>query len=371
VDTVTDTFNQIISGPGGLIKDGEGTMILAAANTYGGSTIVSNGTLRISGGADRLPTGTTLQLGENGSSNSGVFDLNGQNQTVAGLTTGGTGTANQVVNSGSGTPIFTVNYNGVSPQTYAGQLGGSSGNSFAFFKSGTGTLILTGTNTYTGTTTVSAGTLLVNGDHSVATGNVSVSTGATLGGIGTIGGAVTVDAGGAIRGGAPGGTGTLSVANNVTINSTASTNGILRVEASRTGGDGVNGTANASMISLTSGGILNLNPGTGKFTIDLVNGATPLLSGESYTITLATVATPGNIQLNGATAPSTIDPSNYVLQSFAFSSFSNVSLTVSGTNLVLTFTPVPEPATVLGLAAGVLGLGGLVRRRFRRSAQTA
>lgn len=60
-------------------------------------------------------------------------------------------------------------------------------------KIGTGTLTLSSNNTYTGSTIVSAGTLLVNG--SLSTGAVTVQTNATLGGTGTIGGSVTFDAG--------------------------------------------------------------------------------------------------------------------------------------------------------------------------------
>jgi len=60
-------------------------------------------------------------------------------------------------------------------------------------KAGLGTMRLTGVNTYTGTTAVNAGTLLVDGNNSAATGAVTVASGATLGGSGTLGGAVTVD----------------------------------------------------------------------------------------------------------------------------------------------------------------------------------
>src|SRR6266496_5576714 len=66
-------------------------------------------------------------------------------------------------------------------------------------KFGDGTLTLAGANTYTGGTAVGAGTLLINGNQSSATGTVSVSnSGTTLGGVGTIGGAVTVYSGGSL-----------------------------------------------------------------------------------------------------------------------------------------------------------------------------
>lgn len=69
--------------------------------------------------------------------------------------------------------------------------GGLTGADGALVKSGAGTLLLSGTSSYTGATTVSAGTLLVNG----ALGNtaVTVASAATLGGAGTIAGSVAVD----------------------------------------------------------------------------------------------------------------------------------------------------------------------------------
>ncbi|MDX7141369.1 autotransporter outer membrane beta-barrel domain-containing protein [Citrobacter freundii] len=67
-----------------------------------------------------------------------------------------------------------------------------SGNDGSLVKIGDGTLTLTGDNTYTGTTDVNEGVLLVNSNQSAATGQVTVKSGATLGGNGIIGGAVDV-----------------------------------------------------------------------------------------------------------------------------------------------------------------------------------
>ena len=59
-------------------------------------------------------------------------------------------------------------------------------------KTGSGTTIFSGNNSYGGTTSVSAGRLLIHGNQSSATGAITVAGGATLGGRGTAGGAVTV-----------------------------------------------------------------------------------------------------------------------------------------------------------------------------------
>src|SRR5690606_23394145 len=59
-------------------------------------------------------------------------------------------------------------------------------------KEGAGILTLTGASSYAGATLVNAGTLLVSGDQSAATGLTTVFSGATLGGNGIIGGNVDV-----------------------------------------------------------------------------------------------------------------------------------------------------------------------------------
>lgn len=85
------------------------------------------------------------------------------------------------------------------PDTISGIISGNDG---SLVKIGNGILILTGDNTYTGTTDVNEGVLLVNGNQSASTGQVTVKSGATLGGNGIIGGAVDVQDNGHITAGA-------------------------------------------------------------------------------------------------------------------------------------------------------------------------
>ncbi len=70
---------------------------------------------------------------------------------------------------------------------------GAGGGTLGLTKTGSGTLTLTEANTYSGATTVASGTLLANGDSTNAVGAVTVAAGATFGGSGAIGGAVSVD----------------------------------------------------------------------------------------------------------------------------------------------------------------------------------
>jgi autotransporter-associated beta strand protein len=261
--------------------------------------------------------------------------------SASGSISGGTLTAG---NSAQGSDLVAV-VNGSNTFAINSTIADNGGTAVGLTKSGAGTLVLGGANTYTGRTVVGQG---------------------TLAGTGTVSGAATVARGAAIRGGTAGTTGTLTVANNLTLEAGAT----LLVEASRTG----SGTANAGKIDVTgAGSVLNLNPGTipgEAIVIEVANNATnPLQAGEAYNLTLASVATAGNVRLNGSplAANAVVSPTAYTLKSADFESFSNVSLAIdsTGRNLVLTFTatPVPEPATVLAIAAGALVLGRAVRRR--------
>lgn len=194
----TFTVTSAISGAGGLTKTGSGTMTLTSPNTYGGSTAIENGTVAVSAGNNRLPTGTVVILGSG--ANSGVLKIGdstaAQSQSVAALTTSGSGTANAVV-GGHTTNNSTLTVNNASDFTYSGRLGGagSGENNLAITKAGGGILTLTGANTYTGVTTVNSGTLLANNSASgpgsaTGTGTVTVNAGGTLGGTGKITGSV-------------------------------------------------------------------------------------------------------------------------------------------------------------------------------------
>ncbi|MDZ7617745.1 MAG: autotransporter-associated beta strand repeat-containing protein [Patescibacteria group bacterium] len=111
-----------------------------------------------------------------------------------------------------GTGEFTAVWNGAvslsgTPQVAANkhiQLLGTISGSGGLTKTGDGTLTLRGDNSYTGGTSVSAGTLLVNNTSGSGTGSgaVTINSGATLGGTGALGGAVTVRSGGWLRPGA-------------------------------------------------------------------------------------------------------------------------------------------------------------------------
>jgi fibronectin-binding autotransporter adhesin len=190
-----------------VTKDGVGTWLLTAANTYSGDTRIVNGTLQLG------PTGTArttvLQNSclDMNAADTGTLSFGTQVAMTFGSLKGTRDLSLQ--NTTPAAVALTVGNNNAS-DTYSGVLSGTGG---ALIKTGSGTFTLDNANTYTGNTTVSAGTLLVNSPGSLAAGSaVSVGTGATaatLGGSGTVNGTVTVGANGTLSPGASIGTLTL------------------------------------------------------------------------------------------------------------------------------------------------------------------
>ncbi|MBL8792817.1 MAG: autotransporter-associated beta strand repeat-containing protein, partial [Planctomycetia bacterium] len=160
---------------GGVVKDGAGTLRLSGPdNSYVGTTTVTAGVLELAGG-------TAIH-------DSAQVDVNGGTLSVLASETVTTLNAvdGAIVSLGSSTTLT------VSSGSFAGDMTGSGG----FTKTGGGTFTFTSvsSNDYAGTTTVSGGTLLVNGSLA-AGGAVQVASGATLGGSGSVGD-VTVASGG-------------------------------------------------------------------------------------------------------------------------------------------------------------------------------
>lgn len=174
------SISGVIAGSQGLVKAGAGTLNLTGANTYGGGTTVNQGTLTVgTGGTLGAVTGALVVSNTNtGAGTNSVLNL----ATAVNTTTGSLSSTIAVPTSGINTATintqtgrtFTVNQ--TVDGTYAGVIAGTG--DFVLGASSTNTLTLTGANTYTGTTTVNAGTLALVGGSQASP--VTVSTGASL-----------------------------------------------------------------------------------------------------------------------------------------------------------------------------------------------
>ena len=194
--TSTNAANQILGSinltGGNLFKADAGTWLIGAAGeTYSWvNTQVAQGTLRM-GAANVLPSTSQLIMGQDATSNTPTLDLNGFSQTVAGIADL-TNTSAKTITSTAGTPTLTVGDAG--NYTY-GSNGGVITGSVALTKTGAGSLTLANAgNTYTGATTVSAGTLFVTGALSASA--VTVEANGAIGGSGNLGNGLNILAGG-------------------------------------------------------------------------------------------------------------------------------------------------------------------------------
>ncbi len=150
--TTGGSYAGTISGSGSLTKSGIGTVELAGANTYTGTTNISGGTLALTAAnaladttAVTVASGATLQLGAAAETVGSIAGAGSINLGTFNLTSGGTHASTTFSGVASGTGSLT--------------------------KTGTGTLTLSGANAYSGGTTVSAGTLL--GSTASLQGNIA------------------------------------------------------------------------------------------------------------------------------------------------------------------------------------------------------
>ena len=147
--TVYAPKDYVFGGSGSLagttmvVKAGTGTLTINTTNSYSGTTSVSDGTLILNGGLDQSPV---------------IIESRGTLQIGNGGTTGALGT-NNVVNNGM------LVFNRSDAMTNGAAISGSG----SLLKLAGGTLILTGTNTYGGVTTISNGTLQVGAGGTTGT----------------------------------------------------------------------------------------------------------------------------------------------------------------------------------------------------------
>jgi uncharacterized repeat protein (TIGR01451 family) len=400
-DNTSTVFSGLLQnglGTLALTKTGTGTWTLSGANTYTGLTTVSAGVvdaqsntaLGSTAGATTVAAGAALQVDGNGLVIAEPLTLNGTGVAAAGalrnLANGNTvsgaitlGSATRI-NSDAGTLTVSntiggaaqaLTVGGAGNAVVSGVIGTTTG---TVTKDGAGSVTLSGNNTYTGVTTVSAGTLLVNG----AQGSSAVSlNGGTLGGTGTVGAITSTASGGTV---APGsGPGILNSGNvnwtsggpafRVELNGTTVGSGYDRLNVTGTvnlGGAALSCTVGFAATDGMTFTIITNDGGdavVGTFT-GLAEGATTTLSGQTFKVSY--VGGTGNDVVLTRTAPN-VTVVNSVVPSGTASPGTDLTYSVTFTNaganpaqaLVLTDTVPSNADFKVGSVTSNLGSTGL------------
>lgn len=200
-NATTETMSTAISGAGALTKDGAGVLVIQNANTYTGGTIINAGRLGLNNGQG-LGSGPVIVLqgaqlsiggitlantisgaGQVVKTSSNVGSLTGINSHNGGTDIqGGTLLVNSTAALGNGAvtmaagTFLDIDYTGISNVALNNVVSGGG----TLVKDGTGTVIVTGANSYTGGTAINAGRLGINTGSALGTGGVTVNSGAEL-----------------------------------------------------------------------------------------------------------------------------------------------------------------------------------------------
>ncbi len=156
------TISAPVTGQAAIIKTTAGTFLLSGNNSYSGGTTVSAGTLRLAGNGTLGSGGIQISNGE--------LDLGGKSlaNSISSLTGGLVSNGTLTANGGN----FAV-----SEGTLSASLAGTNG----LMKTGNGSVLLNASNTYSGVTTINAGTLQANASNALgSTANITVHGGSLL-----------------------------------------------------------------------------------------------------------------------------------------------------------------------------------------------
>ena len=395
----TSIVNQITgTGTSGIIKNGSGTLTLSGNNTYAGVTTINNGVLNIqnsnalggTGSGTSVVSGAALSIQNGITTAAEALTLNGTGilgggalRNISGTNTyAGAITLNSATRINSDSGMLDLNVTAGSAITGANQdvTFGGVGNvtvsdaittgSGSLTKDGNGTLTLSASNTYTGNTTINAGTLALASTGSIASGSavIKVESGATfnvsavsgytvngtsavarqlLTGSGGVTGATTIGSFGA-HNASGSGVGTQAFSSSLTYNSGSIFQWDLDVQSpSAEVHDQVTATSLGG-----SGAEFKILLGAGDSFADAFWNSTrnwaasDLFGASNANVDLSTIFSSATTTANFT--------ANSLEGLFSFTS------TGGGTGNQLTWTAVPEPTSAL---AGILLGAGLLRRR--------
>jgi fibronectin-binding autotransporter adhesin len=333
------TVSAELSGTAGLTKSNFGdspsnsTLILSGANTYTGGTILQAGTLELDGGDNRLPTTGDVRI------TGGVLDLGGNSQTTSGALSiqGGTVENGTIIKSGA------------AYDARAGLVAAVLDGAVGLNKTTDDMLTLIAANTYTGGTTIAAGTLQLNGGNNrlATTGNITITGGVLDFALDSqsTSGAVSFQGG--------------EVRNGTIIKSGAAYDGQAGiVSANLQGAVGLTKTATGT---LTLNGVLTYTGVT-----DVQAGTLQINSTGTTALSTVTGASAGTLGIGDGLISTTITADSVSVGSLRIAAGSKLTINaISGGALSSTLSPVPEPSALLMLSIAALGLIWAAWRRKR------
>ncbi len=231
-----------------FFKTGTGAWRIASTGHRWRTTQLAVGTL-VLGVNNALPTTNALAMGEGGGT--AAFDLGGFDQELPGISiAGGTPNNQRIGNSSTATDSRLTLKGGTS--TFSGVISDriGTGTRQVALALDNATLTLTGTNTFTGPTTVSSGTLYVRGR---TVSPIAIATGSRYGGGGTCSN-LTVQAGGIHAPGLAGAVGTDNLLGSYQLD------GTLQAQLNGAGTGGADRVSVAGALVLGPGAVLDLSP---------------------------------------------------------------------------------------------------------------
>ena len=300
----------------------------------------------MSGGATYVQSGAELDIQNSialGNSGGKTLYLNGTGTGTAGALRNVSGT-----NSDAGTVILQTNTTiGVDANTLtlSGVVSGAGTSSLT--KVGAGTLALSGANTFTGGTTVNAGTLLVNNTSGsgTGTGTLNIASGGSLGGTGTIGSVTTIAGALGVSGASPG---ILTFSSGVTLQTGSATT--ININGSTTRGTDYDGITFNGGVTIT-GGTLTFNIGVPIASGSVLNIFIPATVSSTFTSVTAT-------GIGGYSGSFSLGPGN---TSYIYNYGGQVvTLDLPSGDLIFA---IPEPSTYAAIFGALTLLAASCRRR--------
>ena len=373
----TATISSALSGSNGLTKAGNGTLTLSGTNTFTGGLTINTGTIKLGSTGALNSTANSQNAVTFGSASTGTLSINGNSVTIASLNTDTGNAGSTIVQNGStsaGTATLTIGNSTNADSTYAGTIKNGASGTLAINKTGLGTLNLSGANTYTGTTNLNQGKIILSGGSlagavSIANGStLAASASATVGSLSLVTGA-TLDltsAGLSLSSGLTATGGTLKY----TFGNTLAVTGALNLS----------GTVNITLtgdVTATTYDLLTFASGsTSALSVTTTRPGwiiTPLATGTKYSIVVTSSASDLNWNVSGSSTWDTSTATNWYnskkssTQAFTdgdnvtFDKSSGGTISVSGIVTPSTVTVNNSSGEYIFTGSSIAGLGGITK----------